>query len=155
LASVSTKTESIALTGVAGSCAALAVATAGVRSNPTPIHARNAAPPNASGTRAATMDETTADTPSAPMAPYNASASAAPRPLAKPMARPCASVRWMHSRPMGPTGAAMERPMTRDLSKSVESMRKIVLGPCAVENGATKAERLIGLKSEVHLQPAP
>src|SRR5579872_1519063 len=41
-----------------------------------------------------------------------ASADAAPSPDAKPTIRPCASVRRMHSTPIGPTGAAIEKPRT-------------------------------------------
>jgi hypothetical protein len=40
----------------------------------------------------------------------------------KPMVRPWASVRWMQSRPMGPTGAAIDSPMTRALRKRAKSM---------------------------------
>ena len=44
------------------------------------------------------------------MLPYTASAVAAPSPESRPAARPWASVRRMHSTPMGPTGAAMAKP---------------------------------------------
>src|SRR3712207_1946110 len=47
------------------------------------------------------------------MAPYTASAVAAPRPETKPEARPSASVRRMHSTPIGPTGAATAKPIMR------------------------------------------
>ncbi|MDO9545201.1 MAG: hypothetical protein Q7J07_00430 [Pelolinea sp.] len=44
--------------------------------------------------------------------PYTASADAAPKPLAKPDLNPFCSVRRMHSTPIGPTGAAIEKPST-------------------------------------------
>ena len=40
-----------------------------------------------------------------------ASAEAAPSPVASPAARPSARVRRMQSTPIGPTGAAIEKPM--------------------------------------------
>src|SRR5260221_7817311 len=48
--------------------------------------------------------------------PYTASADAAPRPDTSPAARPCASVRRMHSTPIGPTGAAIEKPISNPFS---------------------------------------
>jgi hypothetical protein len=51
------------------------------------------------------------------MAPYNASAVAAPKPEKKPMIRPWAKVRRIHNIPMGPTGAAMDIPMINPLIK--------------------------------------
>ena len=48
-----------------------------------------------------------------------ASAVAAPRPEMKPDARPSANVRRMHSTPIGPTGAAIEKPMMNPRSKKL------------------------------------
>jgi len=63
----------------------------------------------------------TRERPKAATAPYSASAVAAPSPEAKPMARPSARVRRMQSTPMGPTGAAMEKPMIRPRRKVARS----------------------------------
>src|SRR3990172_7942710 len=56
---------------------------------------------------------TAADTtvrPNPATVPYTASAVAAPRPETRPTARPSARVRLMQSTPIGPTGAAIEKP---------------------------------------------
>src|SRR5437868_1600363 len=50
--------------------------------------------------------------------PYAASAVAAPRPVASPLPRPLFKERRMHSTPIGPTGAAIESPMTQPLKKN-------------------------------------
>lgn len=50
-------------------------------------------------------------------APYVASAHAAPRPVTNPEIRPSVKVRLMVSTPIGPTGAAMEKPMINPLIK--------------------------------------
>src|SRR4030042_304 len=51
-----------------------------------------------------------------------ASAVAAPRPDSSPAAPPSASVRRIQSTPIGPTGAAMENPITRPLSRKEKSI---------------------------------
>ena len=49
--------------------------------------------------------------PKAAIAPYIASAVAAPKPEMKPARRPSAKVRRMHKIPIGPTGAAIVTPI--------------------------------------------
>lgn len=49
--------------------------------------------------------------PKAAIAPNNASAVAAPSPVTNPDQRPLTSVRLMHKIPIGPTGAAIEKPI--------------------------------------------
>jgi hypothetical protein len=61
--------------------------------------------------------------PNAAMHPYKASAVAAPKPETSPWSRPSASVRRMHSTPMGPTGAAMEKPIMSPLMRKLKSKR--------------------------------
>lgn len=51
--------------------------------------------------------------PNPAMMPNIASALAAPNPETRPDQRPSANVRRMHNTPIGPTGAAMEKPMIR------------------------------------------
>src|SRR5512133_850414 len=55
--------------------------------------------------------------------PYMPSAVAAPSPDIKPEARPSARVRRMHNTPIGPTGAAMEKPIRRPRKKRERSIR--------------------------------
>ena len=43
-----------------------------------------------------------------------ASAAAAPSPVASPARGPCSRLRWMVSRPIGPTGAAIDRPTSSE-----------------------------------------
>ena len=57
-----------------------------------------------------------ADSAMVPARAYSASAAAAPRPQMNPSRDPSASVRVMHSIPMGPNGAAIDRPIIRPLS---------------------------------------
>ena len=49
---------------------------------------------------------------------------AAPNPEIKPDARPSDSVRRMHNTPIGPTGAAIENPMSRPRQKKFRSIRR-------------------------------
>jgi len=49
------------------------------------------------------------------------SAVAAPRPETRPEVRPSAKVRRMHNMPIGPTGAAIKKPMANPLSKKLIS----------------------------------
>jgi len=51
-----------------------------------------------------------------------ASADAAPRPESMPEARPWVNVRLIHSAPIGPTGAAIEKPIASPLSRKLRSM---------------------------------
>ena len=53
--------------------------------------------------------------PNAATKPYRESAVAAPKPDNKPTTLPDDKVRLMHSIPIGPTGAAIEKPMIRPL----------------------------------------
>ncbi len=55
--------------------------------------------------------------PNAAIHPYTASAVAAPRPDTNPCTRPLDNVRLMHKIPMGPTGAATEKPITNPFRK--------------------------------------
>ena len=81
-------------------------------------HSRKAPPPSASGTRAPTSASMIQVTPKAPTAPYSASAAAAPSPVARPTSEPRCSVRWITSRPIGPTGAAIDSPISSDCANS-------------------------------------
>lgn len=51
-----------------------------------------------------------------------ASADAAPRPERMPDTRPWTSVRLIHSMPIGPMGAAIEKPIASPLSRKLRSM---------------------------------
>lgn len=71
--------------------------------------------------------------PNPAMLPYTASPVAAPKPEAIPLSLPSARVRRMHKTLIGPTGMAIEKPMTNPLSKKAISIvslinRKLVRG---------------------------
>jgi hypothetical protein len=53
--------------------------------------------------------------------PYTASAVAAPNPDIKPEVLPLVKVRCMQSRPIGPTGAAIEKPTINPRRRKLES----------------------------------
>lgn len=50
-------------------------------------------------------------------APYTESAVAAPIPVIKPEIRPSVNVRFIVNKPIGPTGAATEKPIIKPLVK--------------------------------------
>lgn len=60
------------------------------------------------------------------MQPYKASAVAAPNPDNNPINLPEDIVRFMQRTPIGPTGAAIEKPMIRPLYKLMISMDDIL-----------------------------
>src|SRR4030042_2781193 len=53
-------------------------------------------------------------------------AVAAPSPVTKPERRPSVKVRRIQSTPMGPTGAAMEKPMMRPRSKKLKGVNSSI-----------------------------
>lgn len=67
------------------------------------------------------------------MQPYKASALATPNPDNMPDQRPRVRVRWMHNKPVGPTGAAMASPINIPLSHS--NMFNLVSGFACSESG--------------------
>jgi hypothetical protein len=82
----------------------------------------------------------TAATPKAPTAPYAASATAAPMPVARPTAVPWFSVRWITSRPIGPTGAAIASPTSMACSSTT---KPVSMGDLLQERGRG-ASRIAG-----------
>ncbi len=58
--------------------------------------------------------------------PYIPSAVTAPRPVTRPETRPSANVRRMHRTPIGPTGAAIERPMAMPLNKKATPIHSLM-----------------------------
>jgi hypothetical protein len=82
-----------------------------------PRKRRNAPPTMRSHTCCWTRKSEMKAKPKAAMQPYTASAVAAPKPEIKPWSRPSARVRRMHRTPMGPTGAAMLKPMMAPLRR--------------------------------------
>lgn len=74
----------------------------------------NATPAIVSQVLASTNALTNAARPNAPTAPYSPSATAAPMPVASPAGQPRSIERWIVSRPIGPTGAAIESPISID-----------------------------------------
>src|SRR5664280_2834789 len=124
-----------------------------------------AAPPSASGTRAVVSAAMSQVTPRAPTVPYVASATAAPSPVANPIRNPRSIVRWIVSSPIGPTGAATDRPTTIALTKTIASNMVRSVGiprrssrqyPIRRGAGASGLVRLVGELRGVQLgvQPA-
>src|SRR5439155_9458800 len=85
------------------------------------IHSRKAEPNSANQVWMPSSQAISVVTPNAPMAPYTASAMAAPRPVARSAARPWSTVRWIASTPICPTGAAIDSPMSSDCVNSVST----------------------------------
>src|SRR5437870_2582890 len=81
-----------------------------------------APPPRRSADTCASRKPEMAVSPNPAIHPYAASAVAAPRPVASPAVRPCSRLRRMHSRPIGPTGAAIDRPITSPLIRKLRVM---------------------------------
>jgi hypothetical protein len=85
--------------------------------------------------------------PNAATHPYMASAVAAPKPEISPWSRPSASVRRIHSTPIGPTGAAIEKPIMRPLTRKCKFKRLFLL----VFVNPIWCERLYFLSTEIYV----
>src|SRR5439155_23236421 len=111
-----------------------------------PRYRRNAPPNTRNGTDAPSSAPEISVRPKAATAPYVASAHAAPSPEAKPIRRPYAIVRRRQSAPIGPTGAAMEKPMTRPRSRKQGSTRRDS-SACLASDGRMNAPKRLGVLS--------
>ena len=91
-------------------------------------HTRNAPPTTLRKTAREGADTAIPVTPIAPRNPYTVSALAAPSPVASPERKPRFRQRCTQSNPIGPTGAAIENPITSDLTNNMILSRQYPFG---------------------------